>query len=203
MFQRFVCFSSEGGNESLSVFWIFHAFQMLNQFIDDTKKNAPAVRNTLAKWPIMAFGWNMYTCTLNAYLKYRHFCERACNCSRRTATELNEPSSAGDHELSNNFVVFFLNISLPAFGLYTCTPSCNNQLADCLLFDLWPQVKPNELKGEEEKKTNPSQNKCVFSSENFFYHQTKRILSIIYFYYNLLFTLANISSQSRPLFNNS
>ena len=51
----------------------------------------------------------------------------------------------------------------------------HNQLADCLLFDHWPQVKPNELKGEEEKKTNPSQNKCVFSSENFFYHQTKRI----------------------------
>ena len=56
----FVCFSSDGGNECLSVFWIFHAFQMSNQFIDDTKKNAPAVRNTLAKWPIMPFGWNMY-----------------------------------------------------------------------------------------------------------------------------------------------
>ena len=87
----FVFLPMVGGNESLSVFWIFHAFQRLNQFIDDTKKNAPAVRNTLAKWPIMAFGWNMYTCTLNAYLKYRHFCERACNCSRRTATELNRP----------------------------------------------------------------------------------------------------------------
>jgi hypothetical protein len=28
---------------------------------------------------------------------------------------------------------------------------------------------------KKNPKTNPSQNKCVFSSENFFYHQTKRI----------------------------
>ncbi len=35
---------------------------------------------------------HVYTCTLYAYLKYRHFSERACNCSRRTATAtLNHP----------------------------------------------------------------------------------------------------------------
>ena len=57
----------------------------------------------------------------------------------------------------------------------------------------WPIVycstidhKWNQMNQKGRKKqTNPSQNKCVFSSENFFYHQTKRIkydLCVLFFF---------------------